>query len=290
LARKAPELPLEDQIELLERFRDFQLVDLRRSKRTAYEKVWFIKKLLKAVKKNPAEISREDLRSYLRTLEGYSAATYKNALMALKVFFRDYLEMPELVASFKFPHQVFKPKQIVSTEQVKQFCEALETPKEKALFMLYATTGLRREEILSLTLEDIDFDKRMITPNNHLGETKKSWCSFYNEEAETALNEYLATKNHSRSKRLFPMQRNENVQLWKVAQDKTGINITPQKLRQWFCSEMLRLGVSETYVDAFCGRVPKSVLARHYTDFSPEKLKNIYEKASSPYLGEIAQA
>lgn len=74
-------------------------------------------------------------------------------------------------------------------------------------------------------------------------------------------------------------QRDEVVKLWKSAREKIGINITPQKLRQWFCSEMLRLGVSETYVDAFCGRVPKSVLARHYTDFSPEKLKEIYEKA-----------
>jgi intergrase/recombinase len=89
----------------------------------------------------------------------------------------------------------------------------------------------------------------------------------------------LVAKKPSRSKRLFPMQRDEVVYLWKTAQDKTGINITPQKLRQWFCSEMLRLGVSETYVDAFCGRVPKSVLARHYTDFSPEKLFEIYKKA-----------
>jgi intergrase/recombinase len=49
---------------------------------------------------------------------------------------------------------------------------------------------------------------------------------------------------------------------------------------QWFCSEMMRLGISETYVDAFCGRVPKSVLARHYTDFSPEKLREVYLKAN----------
>jgi intergrase/recombinase len=32
------------------------------------------------------------------------------------------------------------------------------------------------------------------------------------------------------------------------------------------------LGVPDRYVDAFCGRVPRSVLVRHYTDFSPEKL------------------
>ena len=162
------------------------MVDLRRSKRTAYEKVWFIKRLLKNVNKKPSEISREDLRGFLRTLENYSAATYKNALMALKVFFRDYLEKPELVSSFRFPHQVFKPKQIVSKEQVKQFYTHLETPKEKALFMLYATTGLRREEILLLEPEDIDFENRMITPNNHLGETKKSWVSFYNQEADNS--------------------------------------------------------------------------------------------------------
>jgi len=277
LARKAPELPLEDENELLERFRDFQIVDLRRSKRTAYEKVWFIKRLFKTVNKKPDEFSREDLRCFLKSLENLSAATYKNALMALKVFFRDFLEMPQVVASFKFPHQVFKPKQIVSKEQLKQFYECLETLKEKALFLLYATTGLRREEILSLKPEDIDLSKRMITPNNHEGETKKSWVSFYNEEAEIVLKEYLTSKKPSRSQRLFPMQRDEVVELWKSAREKTCIDITPQKLRQWFCSEMLRLGVSETYVDAFCGRAPKSVLARHYTDFSPEKLGDLRE-------------
>jgi len=51
-----------------------------------------------------------------------------------------------------------------------------------------------------------------------------------------------------------------------------------QKLRWWFCSEMLRFGVSETFVDALCGRVSKSVLARHYTDFWPEKLEKIYSE------------
>jgi integrase len=224
-------------------------------------------------------VSVEDVRHYLKSLDGVSSAKYKNILMALKVFFRDFLKAPEVVSSFKFPHQVFKPKQILSKEQLHQFYRCLETPKEKALFLLYATTGLRRDEILSLRPEDVDFEKRMITPDNHCGETKKSWVSFYNDEAEQALQEYMKTKKHSRSQRLFPMQRDEVVELWKVARDETGLVITPQKLRQWFCSEMMRLGVSETYIDAFCGRVPKSVLARHYTDFSPEKLKEIYEKA-----------
>ena len=209
-------------------------------------------------------------------MNGHSRSHYKNALMALKVFFRDFLQKPDLVSSFKFPHRVFKPKQIVTKEQIRTFYGALETSKEKALFLLYATSGLRRQEIFTLTFDDVDFEKRMITPSNHFGETKKSWVSFYNKEADQMLKQYLSEKKKSRSNRLFPMQRHEDVELWKTAKEKTVIDITPQKLRQWFCQEMINKGISETYVDAFCGRVPKSVLARHYTDFSQEVLKKFY--------------
>jgi integrase len=237
-ARQAPGIPSET---LLIKFREFLKVDLRRSDKTAYEHKYYIKKFLNALTKPVEDATIENVRQYLKSLKGISSAQYKNILMALKIFFRDFLKMPETVSSFKFPHQVFKPKQILCKEQLKQLYESLDTPKEKALFMLYATTGLRRDEILSLRPEDIDFGKRMITPKNHEGETKKSWVSFYNEEAETVLKEYLATKKQSRSQRLFPMQRDEVVELWKSAREKTGIDITPQKLRQWFCSEMLRL-------------------------------------------------
>jgi integrase len=144
LARKAPEIPLKDQEEMFARFYDFQIVDLRRSKRTAYEKVWFIRKLLKTIGKNANEITREDLRAFLKTLENYSRAYYKNALMALRVFFRDYMEKPELVESFRFPNQVYKPKHIVSKEDLRRFYDAIETPKEKALFLLYAILWIEK--------------------------------------------------------------------------------------------------------------------------------------------------
>lgn len=43
---------------------------------------------------------------------------------------------------------------------------------------------------------------------------------------------------------------------------------------------MAKLGVQDRYVDAFCGRVPRSILARHYADYSPERLREIYEEAN----------
>lgn len=47
---------------------------------------------------------------------------------------------------------------------------------------------------------------------------------------------------------------------------------------------MGELGVPDRYVDAFQGRIPKSVLARHYSDFAPDKLRAIYDRASSSNL------
>ena len=48
-------------------------------------------------------------------------------------------------------------------------------------------------------------------------------------------------------------------------------------------------GMADRYVDAFCGRVPKSILARHYTDYSPVKLGVIYEKARIQILNGIIE-
>ena len=62
------------------------------------------------------------------------------------------------------------------------------------------------------------------------------------------------------------------------------MKITPQVLRKWFCEEMGRLGVPDRHVDAFCRRAPKSVLARRYSDFAPNKLRKIYENAQPRIL------
>ena len=84
--------------------------------------------------------------------------------------------------------------------------------------------------------------------------------------------------------KLFNVSDRQYKKLWKSAQSKSGLHITAKRLRDWFCCEMGSLGVSDRYIDAFCGRTPKSVLARHYTDYNPERLKMIYEKANLKVL------
>jgi intergrase/recombinase len=125
----------------------------------------------------------------------------------------------------------------------------------------------------------------MIVPRGGTSRTKRTWVTFYNQEAEEALREYLGSfQGLNKEERLFPVSDGYFRKKYRKFEKETGVRISPQVLREWFACEMGRLGVPDRYVDAFCGRVPRSVLARHYTDFSPEKLKEIYDKANLKVL------
>jgi integrase len=121
----------------------------------------------------------------------------------------------------------------------------------------------------------------MITPNSHgSSRTERSYVTFHNEEAEEVLRQYLESKRKA-TRYIFTHDRTGFLSNpWKEVKEETGIYITPRILREWFCNEMGMLGVQDRYIDAFCGRVPRSILARHYTDYSPERLKRIYDKAN----------
>jgi len=255
------------------------MVDLQLKESTAQRHMKRVKRLLEDVRESPEFITKKDLRGYLLKIkQEYEPYTYKNWLSSLKRFFRDYLNRKDVVESFRFPEIPFEAKNVPSREDLRTFYEALESDRDKALFLLYASSGLRASELLNLEMVNIDFEQRMLKPSNAPNKTKHAWMTFYNDEAEKALKKYLASRN-DRSPRLFTIKRRGVNKMLKRTSSKCGVHLSPQVLREWFCSEMGALGVQDRYVDAFCGRVPKSVLARHYTDYSPERLKRIYNKA-----------
>jgi len=268
----------------LKDFSLFAMVDLQLSRSTVRTYRSSLKTFFEAVKDS---VTENAIRNFLCNYNQKhpNKSTYSTMLKALRCYFKRYLKL-DIVDSFKFPKQPYIPKRVPTKEQLQQFYAALPTLKECALFLLYATSGLRKSEIMLLKLEDLDLDRRMIIPNVHSGNTKKSWIGFFNEEAKEVLTKYLAKCQQSpqyyRKVRVFNPSKNPT--LWKEARERTRLNITPKVLRDWFCCQMGELGVPDRYIDAFCGRVPKSVLARHYTDYSPERLKRIYDKAGLKVL------
>jgi integrase len=270
--------------DLIKEFYDFCRINLRLGDLTAQGHERKVKNFFNFVQKPIQEITEEDIRNYLMLHIHKAPITYAHYLGSLKVFFRDFLEMGWVVSRFKYPKITFNPKNNLPEKAgLKKFYEALPTLRDKTLFLMFATTGLRCSEVLGLTFKNVNFEKRMVTPNSHMGKTKKSWVTFYNPECEEHLKEYLKVRKEN-SDKIFPVSRKRMAHLFKEISDKIKIHVTPQILRDWFCCEMGRLNIPDRYVDAFCGRVPRSVLARHYTDFSPERLKEIYDRAGLKVL------
>ena len=52
----------------------------------------------------------------------------------------------------------------------------------------------------------------------------------------------------------------------------------------WFSYQMGLASIPDRYVDAFQGRLPQTILARHYSDYAPEKLIQIYKQANLKIL------
>jgi len=72
---------------------------------------------------------------------------------------------------------------------------------------MYATSGLRKLQVLSLKFSNVDFSKRMDLPNCHTGEIRQRHVGFFNEETEKAIKE--STTRHLKCQRTSK-SKNEN--------------------------------------------------------------------------------
>ena len=232
---------------ILEDFRQFCLVDLQRSEGTVKNNVYEISRFLRylsEIKKRPANITSQDVRNYLsRFTRGYSPNTYSNVLKSLKIFCRDFLDMEEVVKTFRFPPKSIPFKVVPEKEELQRFYYAMDNLRGQSLFLLLATSGRRLKEAVSLERNNIDLDKRMIVPalNSYASRTKRCWYSFFNQETKDILERYLT--EYELDVRLFPIKKRVAQKYLDKARRKTGFHITARTLRDWFCCEMGELGV-----------------------------------------------
>ena len=223
------------------------------------------------------------IRQFLSLVkEKWKTNTYSNHVKSLRVFCAKYLKS-DIAKSFKIPRPQLPYVQVPTKEELRRFFNELPSWREKALFLMYASSGRRRDELLYLNKEDVDFEQRMLAPFDKESQTKNVWFSFFNEEASEAYQQYQAEAGDRLDGKLFEGTSHIN-QIFRETSKRVGVRITPQILREWFCQQMGELGTADRFTDAFCGRVPSSVLGTRYTDYRPEKLKEIYLKANLKVL------
>jgi len=272
---------LPNDADTVARFYEYSKIDERLTNRVSSDYRNIARRFLKA---SSGMISRETVRAYLTSYIGKAPKTYNNQLDGLRAFIERFLRRPDLMDGFKKAHQSnnYEPE-LPTKEQLKKGFNALSDDRERAIYLFYPTAGLRNREALELTKNDIDFELRSVK-SKHDTRTKKGGITFYNEECETYLKRYLASRTDN-SDKVFRIGYRQFLRIWDKASKASGFRITPQVLRRWHSTELGELMVPDRFVDVFQGRAPRSVLAKHYTGKGLETLEKAYEKADLKVLG-----
>jgi len=225
-------------------------------------------------------INKETVTEYLESND--SSSWKSNQIKALRKFIRDYLHLGNWINEFVFSREKAKIKKAIPTnEQLALFCSKLDY-EIQMIFLILVTSGLRIGEVLSLDIDDIDFDTNMIDASKvHKSNTKSSWISFMTNQVSEFVQSYVESLYNDK---LFPVSYKTVQENFQRVSEETGITIKPHLLRTVFTEKCTQARIEEKYIDAFCGRISQNVIRKHYTDYSPEAMRRHYDKVES-FLG-----
>ncbi len=227
-------------------------------------------------------INEETVQEYLKSND--SVSWKSNQTKALRRFIRDYLKLGNWIESFEFEKTRVKTKNIPTDEELLEFFENIRHDQSRLLFLILHNSGLRIGEVLQITINDIDWDSFMIDVSHiHSGQTKSSWISFVTQQTISQIIQYVKNQNIQLNSKLFTISERTAQQHFKDTSEFTGIVINPHLLRTVFTEKCSIAHIPDKYIDAFCGRISDGMISKHYTDYSPSKLKEKYCMVE-PYL------
>ena len=219
-------------------------------------------------------INKETVTEYLKSNE--SSSWKSNQVKALRKFIRDYLHLGNWINDFVFSREKAKIKKAIPTnDQLALFCTKLDY-ENQIIFLILVTSGLRIGEVLSLDIDDVNFDTNMIDASKvHKSNTKSSWISFITHQVSTYVQSYVESLY---TDKLFSVSYKTVQENFQRISEETEIKIKPHLLRTVFTEKCTQAGIEEKYIDAFCGRISQNVIRKHYTDYSPEAMRRHYDK------------
>jgi integrase/recombinase XerD len=228
------------------------------------------------------EITQQRTIEYLKSILNRSSVAYyrKQAYQIRK--FLIYLHF-DWANNIKLPAEPERTPKRLSREDIQKALQHFEGHQYfnqiRALILLGATSGMRAEEMYQLNIDDIDLNQRLVCINHNpekgqTTKTHKSRISFFNEETQESLFEYIVFFNNGNNlKRLFSKSH-----IKKVFRDAP---IQVKDLRKFFSQEWDRRGGPTSIKKILMGHSLKGdVDLMHYNCQSEVDLKKIYDKVS----------
>ncbi len=247
---------------------------------------------------NAPVVTRALIRSYISTLaqNGMAPATINRKLAGLRVFFK-YLVREGALASNPTANLVSlknarKLPRFLTPDKIEKALQLpdLSTPigmRDRAILEMFYSSGLRRQELVDLNLEAIDFSnsqvrvlgkrsrERVVPLGRAAKQALEQWClvrrELIREAGEPAL--FLAPNGRRVSAgEIYSMVRHY---LGQVADAEKA---HPHVLRHSFATHLLDAGADLMAVKEMLGHTSLST-TQIYTHVTPQRLKAIYNLA-----------
>ncbi len=253
-------------------------------------------KFLGAKNLNVLEVSKDDIRKYLKYLDNLNLknSSISRRLSSLRSFY-NYLVSNKVILNnpMKLIKNPKKEKKLPNFLQYDEFMKLLESIKNadalsirnKLILELLYATGLRVSELVNIKLNDIDLNNKVIKT---LGKGNKERLVYFGDYAKDLLSKYL----HNERKELLKGKNNEYLFINNQGGHLTtrGIEdiidrivneaslkhkISPHVLRHTFATHLLDNGADLLSVKELLGH--ESLKATQiYTHITEERLRSVY--------------
>ncbi|HHY26163.1 MAG TPA: tyrosine-type recombinase/integrase [Desulfitobacterium dehalogenans] len=239
-------------------------------------------RFFQAIKKDPRNISKDDIRSYLAAqLEERkkSHAYVSQALSSIKFLFKHILRQSIDSMDIPRPKKEQKLPQVLSQAEVAKILSTVKNIKHRSILIITYSSGLRVSEAVTLTLNDLHPDRKLVRIKQ--GKGRKDRYTLLSDTAMKVLNEYITY--YKPKKWLFSGEDPEThisertVQvIFKNALAKSGIkkDLSVHSLRHSFATHLLESGTDLRYIQELLGH-------------KSSKTTEIYTHVSNKDLGRI---
>lgn len=278
------DLEVKDGKSSIEQYETFAKEELKLNAKTITNQLSTLSRFLYHSK---GAINKKSVKSYLDTNDSNSWKS--NQIKALRKYIRDFLKLGNWIEEFKFSKSNAKIRTVPTDENLIMFLHLL--PKQtQVITLVLVTSGLRIGEVLSLRFVNIANELNMIDVSKvHEGNTKHSWLSFVTAQTIKILYEYLREVDFDYEDKSLLFSNSSRVvqNNFQQASEKLGFKLKPHTLRMMFTEKCTLAGIQDKYINAFCGRTSQGVLAKNYTNYSPEALRREYDKVENLLTFEI---
>lgn len=228
-----------------------------------------------------------------------SPATINNYIRNLKVFFTWAVDNKIIKSSpmdkVQFVKTKRKPKDNISDSDFTTLIKALDVTKyfeyrDYVVIQLIMDTGMRLGETLSLTIDDIDLDRRAVLIPADITKSKKERYVFFSNTMAGMLRRWLQFKDRyvDNDILLFPTTRGTKLGIphfernFRIYKERAGLsqNVTPHSLRNNFAKRCLMSGMDIYTLSRILGHSSVTVTEKAYLDLTVTDIRKNYQKFS----------